>query len=117
MISVIGDDGQIICSTEQGGPAFAPAADVAHVRDIINHGKFEVGTFLGATPSRGPILPLCLPFTMTSGISGRVLYSDAITAPYAPAERNATRSPCATGGSDLARAKVSPVSQTGPTTS
>ncbi len=67
MISVIGDDGQIICSTEQGAPAFAPSADVAHVREIVNHGKFEVGTFMGGTPSRGPILPLCLPFTMTSG--------------------------------------------------
>ena len=59
MVSVIGDDGQIICSTEQGAPAFAPAADVAHVREIVNYGKFEVGTFMGATPSRGPILPLC----------------------------------------------------------
>ena len=67
LISVIGADGQIICSTDATSAKFADAGAAAHVRDIVNHGKFEVGTFMPATASHGPILPLCLPFTMTSG--------------------------------------------------
>ena len=67
MLSVIAEDGQIICSTEAASATYAPSADIAHVRDIISHGKFDVGTYMPATPSRGPILPLCLPFTMNSG--------------------------------------------------
>ncbi len=67
MLAVIAADGQMICSTEQGAPAFAAAADVAHVREILVHGRFDGGTFMPATASRGPILPLCLPFTMATG--------------------------------------------------
>ena len=36
--------------------------------------------------------------TNTSGIKGRVLYSEAITAPYAPADDKATKSPAPKGG-------------------
>ncbi len=67
MIAVVGADGQMICSTEPAAPAFVDAAAVAHVRDILTHGRFDVGTFVPATASRGPIIPLCLPFTMASG--------------------------------------------------
>ena len=67
MISVITDDGQVICTTEPAGPAYIGADGAAHVRGIINHGIFDVGTFMPATPSRGPILPLCLPFTTNAG--------------------------------------------------
>lgn len=67
MLSVITDDGQVICTTEPAGPAYIGAEGAAHVRGIINHGKFDVGTFMAGTPSRGPILPLCLPFTTNAG--------------------------------------------------
>ncbi len=67
MISVIAQDGQIICSTEATASTFASAGDIAHVRDIIARGKFDVGTYMPASPSRGAALPLCLPFTMNSG--------------------------------------------------
>ena len=67
MLAVVSSDGQLICSTENNAPAFVGAAEIAHVREILHHGRFDVGTFMPATASRGPVLPLCLPFTMQSG--------------------------------------------------
>jgi signal transduction histidine kinase/CheY-like chemotaxis protein len=67
MIAIVGADGQLVCTTEPAAAAFVGAAEVAHVRDILVHGRFDVGTFMPATASRGPVLPLCLPFTMASG--------------------------------------------------
>jgi signal transduction histidine kinase/CheY-like chemotaxis protein len=67
VLSVIADDGEVLCSTDPTTQPYATAASTAHVRDIIAHGRFDVGTFSPATPSHGPILPLCLPFTMNSG--------------------------------------------------
>ena len=58
-----------------------------------------------------------LPLTRTSGISGLELYSDAITAPYAPADLKANKSFFFDSAISRWIAKVSPVSQTGPTIS
>ena len=52
----------------------------------------------------------------TDGGNNRILYLDAITSPYAPAERIATRSPRRVSGSEMDLPKVSVVSQIGPTT-
>ncbi len=73
MIAVIAADGQVICSTEPGAPSHIGTGEAAHVRDIVAHGRFDVGTFMPATAARGPILPLCLPFTMASGRQAIVL--------------------------------------------
>jgi signal transduction histidine kinase len=73
LISVVADDGQIICSTESAIATYAPAAEVAHVREVISHGKFDVGTYMPSSPSRGPVLPLSLPFTMASGRQAAVV--------------------------------------------
>ncbi|MCW3475757.1 hybrid sensor histidine kinase/response regulator [Limobrevibacterium gyesilva] len=67
VLSVIADDGQIICTTDSGAGPFAGAAAIAHVRDVIGHGKFETGTYTPATPTRRALLPFCMPFTLKSG--------------------------------------------------
>jgi signal transduction histidine kinase/CheY-like chemotaxis protein len=67
LLSVIGGDGEVICSTDPGLPAWATAATAAHIREVIARGKFDVGTYLAPTPTRGASLPLRMPFTTDTG--------------------------------------------------
>jgi signal transduction histidine kinase len=66
-IAVITADGQVMCSTEPAAPGFASAADLALVREVVALGHFDVGPFMPATASHGPILPLGLPFVTAAG--------------------------------------------------
>ena len=73
MLSVISRDGEIVCSTDGADPGFASATTVAHVREVIRHGAFEVGNYAPPTADRGATLPVFLPFTMGSGVPGVVV--------------------------------------------
>ena len=59
---------------------------------LIEHAGTCSAASISSTVGRRRTTAWLDPETSTSGTSGRVLYVDAITAPYAPAERNATRS-------------------------
>ena len=67
MLSVVAEDGQIICSTDINGPEWANAATIAHVREVIESGNFDVGLYMPASPDHGAIVPFCLPFTTAAG--------------------------------------------------
>ena len=67
MLSVVAEDGQVICTTDADAPEWANAATIAHVRGIIQSGAFDVGTYMPPTAERGAILPFCEPFTTTAG--------------------------------------------------
>ena len=67
VLSIVAEDGQVICTTEADAPEWANAMTIAHVREIIQQGAFDVGTYMPPTAERGPILPFCLPFTTVTG--------------------------------------------------
>jgi signal transduction histidine kinase len=66
-LSVVTEEGRVICSTDAGTGAVVNATASAHIRDIIRHGSFDVGTYMPATATRGAMLPFCLPFVENSG--------------------------------------------------
>jgi signal transduction histidine kinase len=66
-IAVVAADGQVICSTDDASGAYVSPAEAAHVRAVVERGRFDVGTFMPPTGQRGPILPFSLPFTLASG--------------------------------------------------
>jgi signal transduction histidine kinase/CheY-like chemotaxis protein len=67
LLSVVAEDGQVICTTDANGPEWANAATIAHVREVIESGNFDVGTYMPASPEHGAIVPFCEPFTTTAG--------------------------------------------------
>ncbi len=67
MLSVIAEDGQVICTTDADAPEWANAATIAHVREIIQQGGFDVGTYMPASAEHSAFLPFCLPFTTLAG--------------------------------------------------
>jgi signal transduction histidine kinase/CheY-like chemotaxis protein len=67
MLSIVAEDGQVICTTEVDAPQWANAATIAHAREVIASGAFDVGVYMPPTPERGAIVPFCLPFTTTTG--------------------------------------------------
>jgi signal transduction histidine kinase/CheY-like chemotaxis protein len=66
-LSVIRADGKIICTTDSGASGSVDATFLAHIDAIIDHGDFDVGTYLPKAGERAAMLPFCLPFTMESG--------------------------------------------------
>jgi len=67
VLSIIVEDGRIICTTDGDQPGWARAPVLAHVREIIQRGSFDIGTYSPPTPEHGAIVPFCMPFTTLSG--------------------------------------------------
>jgi signal transduction histidine kinase/CheY-like chemotaxis protein len=72
MLSVVAEDGQVICSSEADALR-ADSAVLADLRRVLDKRAFGMGLYMPATTSHGPIMPGYLPFITTSGRRAVVL--------------------------------------------